>query len=68
MGNSGMSVVNRPAIPEPGRLEKTSGAILPYRPSRKLQKNSCLTAWRRGSSLLARPGRRRALSEESRKD
>ena len=32
-------VVNRPAIPEPGRLEKTSGAILPYRPSRKLQKN-----------------------------
>ena len=23
--------------------EKTSGAILPYRPSRKLQKNSCLT-------------------------
>ena len=25
-------VVNRPAIPEPGRLEKTSGAILPYRP------------------------------------
>ena len=25
------------------RLEKTSGAILPYRPSRKLQKNSCLT-------------------------
>ena len=36
-------VVNRPAIPEPGRLEKTSGAILPYRPSRKLQKNSCLT-------------------------
>ena len=25
-------VVNLPAIPEPGRLEKTSGAILPYRP------------------------------------
>ena len=27
------------------RLEKTSGAILPYRPSRKLQKNSCLTSY-----------------------
>ena len=24
--------------------KKTSGAILPYRPSRKLQKNSCLTS------------------------
>ena len=35
-----ISKVNRPAIPEPGRLENTSGEILP---SRKSQKNSCLT-------------------------
>ena len=37
-------VANRPPILEPGRVEKTGGEILSYRPSRKLQKNSCLTA------------------------